>query len=40
MAQEKKSDKNSGDGKKLWMRIVILGIAFLMLLSFIILPLL
>ncbi len=36
MAHDK---NNSGDGKKLWMRILILGVALLMLLSFIILPL-
>ena len=38
MAQNKKSDNNPDNGKKLWLRIVVLFIAFLMLLSVIILP--
>lgn len=38
MAQKNNSDKNPENGKKLWLRIVILLIAFLMLLSVIILP--
>lgn len=38
MAQDKKSNKHPDDGKKLWMRIVILGIALLMILSAIIFP--
>lgn len=40
MAQGKKSNNNPENGKKLWMRIVILGIALLMIFSAIILPLL
>ena len=38
MAQDKKSGKEPENGKKLWLRIVILFIAFLMLLSVLILP--
>lgn len=40
MAQYKKSDKNTDSGKKLWMRIIMLGIALLMIFSAIIFPLL
>ncbi len=40
MAKDKKNNKNAENGKKLWMRIVILGIALLMIFSAIILPLL
>lgn len=38
MAKDKKSGKNSENGNKLWLRIVMLFIAFLMLLSVLILP--
>ena len=40
MAQNNKSNRNSENGKKLWMRIIIFGIALLMIFSAIILPLL
>lgn len=40
MAKDKKSNYDSNNGKKLWMRIVIFGIAVLMIFSAIILPLL
>lgn len=38
MAQDKKTNKHPDDGKKMWMRIVILAIALLMIFSAIILP--
>ncbi len=38
MAQNKKNDNIPENGKKLWLRIAVLLIAFIMLLSVIILP--